>query len=91
MGLTGGGGWGKFRGMARAAKKKSASKQAAKKPAAGKKAKTPAPAVKAGARAAASGTATGTGATTKERSEDTTYTPKPIEGIGWPAFRYPPA
>jgi hypothetical protein len=65
--------------MARPAKKKSA----AKKPAA-KAAKKPTRAAKSGAKAAAP-----RATASSEPSGVTPYTPKPIEGIGWPAFRYP--
>lgn len=73
--------------MKRPAKKKSAPKKAAKKPAAAKRpvaAKRPT-APKASAKAT----------TAKSRVPPapapsvTPYTPKPIGGVGWPAFRYP--
>lgn len=65
--------------------KKSAPKKAAKKSgkAGGGKA---APAKKADAKDPARQDA----AAAADQSEATPYTPKPIEGVGWPAFRYPP-
>jgi hypothetical protein len=74
--------WGKFRAMKRPTKTKRATKKAAKKPATG--------------RAASAKTPT-KGASVKSpprpsrppapRAEP--YAPKPIQGVGWPAFRYP--
>jgi hypothetical protein len=69
--------------MAKPAKKKSTTKKAAKKPAAARSGKKPAPAAKP--RTAG----TGAKAAPEERAPITPYSPKPIEGIGWPAFRYP--
>ena len=77
------GAWGRFRGMAKPAKKKSAPKKAAKKPPAAKAVKKPAaakPAPKPAAKAAP---------VAREQAATTPYTPKPIAGVGWPAFRYP--
>jgi hypothetical protein len=76
--------------MARPAKKKSTPKKAAKKPAAAKpkpasKTRAKAPAAKAPAAQPRSQAAPRSG----DQSGATPYTPKPIEGIGWPAFRYP--
>lgn len=68
--------------MARSAKKKSAPKKAAKKPASAAKA---APAAKTGPKAAPPRVAV----RVEEGAAVTPYAPKPIEGIGWPAFRYP--
>jgi hypothetical protein len=50
----------------------------AKKPVARKAPAKPKAAAKASAKVSAS-----------DRSGATPYTPKPIEGVGWPAFRYP--
>ena len=67
--------------------KKSAPKKATKKSATGKAGGgKPAPAKKADAKAPARQDA----AATEDQSGATPYTPKPIEGVGWPAFRYPP-
>lgn len=81
--------WGTVRGMARPAKKKSAPKKAAKKPTSAKPAKRPTPAGKTGAKAPAPKPRGQTAPASSDRSGITPYTPKPIEGVGWPAFRYP--
>ena len=78
------GAWGRFRGMAKPAKKKSAPKKAAKKPTAKKTVKTPAKTL-AKAKPAAKAPAP----PSRAQASATPYTPKPIAGVGWPAFRYP--
>lgn len=81
--------------MAKPAKKKSTPKKAAKKPIAKKPiAKKPVaaktkPAKKATAKAPAPTPRVRPAPPSDERSGTTPYAPKPIEGIGWPAFRYP--
>jgi hypothetical protein len=73
--------WGKFRAMKRPTKTKSATKKAAKKPATG--------------RAASAKTPTKTASVKSQRRPNPPaeraepYAPKPIQGVGWPAFRYP--
>ena len=78
------GAWGRFRGMAKLAKKKSMPKKAAKKPTAKKTVKTPAK-TPAKAKPAAKAPAP----PSRAQAATTPYTPKPIAGVGWPAFRYP--
>ena len=76
--------------MAKPAKKKSPPKKAAKKPTAGKPAVAkPTPAKKAAAKAVAPTPRAQTAPPAGDRGGTTPYAPKPIEGIGWPAFRYP--
>ena len=75
--------------MARSAKKKSTPKKAAKKPAPAKPAAKGAPAGKTGAKAPAPKPRGQAEPSSTDRSGTTPYTPKPIEGVGWPAFRYP--
>jgi hypothetical protein len=67
--------------MARPAKKKSSPKKAAKKPAPRKAAAKPAPVAKSSSRVS--------GGNQPGQPAATPYTPKAIEGVGWPAFRYP--
>jgi hypothetical protein len=73
--------WGKFRVMKRPAKKKNTSKTAAKKPASGRASKKPA------TKAAPVKAQRPASSPSRERAEP--YMPKPISGVGWPAFRYP--
>jgi hypothetical protein len=86
--------WSRFRGMAKTAKKKSVPKKAAKKPAAVKSAAKKPTAAKsvvkkpAAAKSAAKPAAKAA-VPAREQAATTPYTPKPIEGVGWPAFRYP--
>ena len=76
--------------MAKPAKKTSTPKKSVKKPTARKPAAAkPTPAKKATAKAAAPTPRPRTAPPADDRSEPTPYTPKPIAGIGWPAFRYP--
>jgi hypothetical protein len=77
--------------MAKPVKKKSTPKKAAKKPTAGKPtaAAKPTPAKKATAKAVTPTPRAQTAPPAVDRGGTTPYTPKPIDGIGWPAFRYP--
>jgi hypothetical protein len=68
--------------MARPAKKKSTAKKAAKKPAA-------APSSKTSSKKPSPKAAGPKPVRAEEQAAVTPYAPKPIEGIGWPAFRYP--
>ena len=86
MRLTALGACGRFRGMAKPTKKKSTPKQSAKKPTAKKPVKTPA---KAKPAAKAKGAVKAPTPPPREQARATPYTPKPIAGVGWPAFRYP--
>jgi hypothetical protein len=77
--------------MARPTKKKSPPKKAAKKPVAKKPtAKKPAATPsKPRAKAPAAQPRSQAAPRSNDQSAATPYTPKPIEGVGWPAFRYP--
>jgi hypothetical protein len=71
--------------------KKSAPKKAAKKSTAGKAGGGKATAVrKADAAEPERAPQAPPESPADDRSAAATYTPKPIEGVGWPAFRYPP-
>ena len=70
--------------MAKPAKKKSTPKKSAKTPTAKKPAKAPAK-TPAKAKVAAKAPAQ----PSRPQASTTPYTPKPIAGVGWPAFRYP--
>ena len=76
--------------MAKPPKKKSTPKKAAKKPTAGKPAAGKAkPAKKTDVKAAVPMPRAQAALPADDRRGTTPYTPKPIDGIGWPAFRYP--
>jgi hypothetical protein len=68
--------------MKRPTKTKSTSKKAAKKPAPGRAASAKTP-----TKAAAVKPQRRPSTPPSERAEP--YAPKPIQGVGWPAFRYP--
>ncbi|HEV8472748.1 MAG TPA: hypothetical protein VGR82_08240 [Methylomirabilota bacterium] len=70
--------------MKRPAKKTNSSKKAAKKPAA-----RPAASGKRGGKAGTAKAKPRPGGGPGDRQRAEPYTPKPIEGLGWPAFRYP--